>query len=330
MLLIYVKIVKKLYGVFGLEVGRNDVCSCGSGKKYKKCCMKKAQVIEIGQVRIEQYFRHKFQLVERLNSEILSSCLGEYQTLKRQFEKRVKEPISEGFFNHWLLFYYQDENGKRGIERYNELLGQRDEQVLRELAKGWERLVPRLIQQVDYDERGAVVEDLFTKERFHMPYCETMKEWVPWAGTFCLIEEFGMGLLDINGIAVSVGPTDVKQAFDLLTNHLKEIESTYDQAARELYPEMLGALLSKRKVEEETREIIHTELHYDVQNMVDVLDQCRKDDHFRINEWDGSRGQGQFFKKMYRYEDNAAKGPIHLRKRKDMSRSRMVNLRTSL
>ena len=274
--------------------------------------MKKTQVIEIGQVRTEQFFRHKFQLVERLNTEILSSySFGEYQTLKKQFDRRVKEPTSESFLDHWLLFYYQDEKGKRGIERYNELFGKRDEQVLRELATGWERLVPRLIQQVDYDERGVVVEDLFTKERFHMPYCETMKEWVPWAGTFCLLEEFENGYY-INGIAVSVGPTDVKQAFDLLNNHLKEIESTYDQAARELYPEMLGALLSKRKVEEETREIIHTELHYDVQNMVDVLEQCRKDDHFRINEWNGSHGQGQFFKKMYRYEDNAAKGPIHL------------------
>ena len=99
--------------------------------------MKKAQVIEIGQVRIEQYFRQKFQLVERLNSEILSSySFGEYQTLKRQFEKRVREPISEGFFNHWLIFYYQDENGKRGIERYNELFGKRDEQVLTGIGEG--------------------------------------------------------------------------------------------------------------------------------------------------------------------------------------------------
>jgi len=22
------------------KIGRNDLCSCGSGKKYKKCCMK--------------------------------------------------------------------------------------------------------------------------------------------------------------------------------------------------------------------------------------------------------------------------------------------------
>ena len=25
------------------KIGRNDLCYCGSGKKYKKCCMKKDQ-----------------------------------------------------------------------------------------------------------------------------------------------------------------------------------------------------------------------------------------------------------------------------------------------
>lgn len=26
------------------KIGRNDPCSCGSGKKYKQCCLKKDQV----------------------------------------------------------------------------------------------------------------------------------------------------------------------------------------------------------------------------------------------------------------------------------------------
>ena len=24
-----------------MDIGRNELCPCGSGKKYKKCCMKK-------------------------------------------------------------------------------------------------------------------------------------------------------------------------------------------------------------------------------------------------------------------------------------------------
>jgi hypothetical protein len=30
-----------------MKTGRNDVCSCGSGKKYKKCCFNKASTIEL-------------------------------------------------------------------------------------------------------------------------------------------------------------------------------------------------------------------------------------------------------------------------------------------
>jgi uncharacterized protein YecA (UPF0149 family) len=27
----------------GKKIGRNDACPCGSGKKYKKCCMAKEE-----------------------------------------------------------------------------------------------------------------------------------------------------------------------------------------------------------------------------------------------------------------------------------------------
>ena len=29
----------------GVKVGRNDPCPCGSGKKYKQCCEKKASAL---------------------------------------------------------------------------------------------------------------------------------------------------------------------------------------------------------------------------------------------------------------------------------------------
>ena len=31
----------KFLGNVTVEVGRNDTCPCGSGKKYKKCCLEK-------------------------------------------------------------------------------------------------------------------------------------------------------------------------------------------------------------------------------------------------------------------------------------------------
>lgn len=35
------KISRMAYLMHGLEIGRNDACRCGSGKKFKKCCMEK-------------------------------------------------------------------------------------------------------------------------------------------------------------------------------------------------------------------------------------------------------------------------------------------------
>lgn len=32
-----------------MKIGRNNTCPCGSGKKYKKCCLKKREKIFIGE-----------------------------------------------------------------------------------------------------------------------------------------------------------------------------------------------------------------------------------------------------------------------------------------
>ena len=115
------------------------------------------------------------QLVENMTDEMSAIVFfKEMRALKREFEQRVKVSMQEPFFLHWLLFFHRDQQGMRGIERYVQNRSKYDEPELRELAAKWEKLRPRLIQQVDYDEQGVFVEDLFSKEQFHMPYCETM------------------------------------------------------------------------------------------------------------------------------------------------------------
>ena len=210
-----------------MEVGRNDLCPCGSGKKYKKCCMKKEKVVEIGQLKLNRFFQLKMQLVENMTDEMTASfSFKERSELKKEFEQRVKVSIQEPFFLHWLLFFHRDQQGMRGIERYVQNRSQYDDRDLRELASQWEKLRPRLIQHVDYDEQGVFVEDLFSKEVFHMPYCETMPYWTPWAGTFCMLEEFDGGYY-INGVAISVAPDQVMQAYDLLRQTMVRDQSTF-------------------------------------------------------------------------------------------------------
>jgi predicted metal-binding transcription factor (methanogenesis marker protein 9) len=49
-----------------MKVGRNDPCPCGSGKKYKKCCIAKDAVVEIRKVREERFFQLKNELSEEI------------------------------------------------------------------------------------------------------------------------------------------------------------------------------------------------------------------------------------------------------------------------
>ncbi|WP_338449659.1 SEC-C metal-binding domain-containing protein [Niallia oryzisoli] len=295
-----------------MVVGRNDLCPCGSGKKYKKCCMKKDQVIEIGQVKRERFFQLKYQLVQSMVNEVFPSLtLSKLNDLEKEFEERVEVEIPDSFIQHWLLFFQRDEQGLRGIERYNRANGNHHDPILKEMALEWEKILPLLIQQVDYDEQGVIVEDLFTKERFHMPYCETMPEWTPWAGALCMLEEFDGGYY-INGVATSVGPDSLKRAYDFINEKMKEYESSSHEVAFEFYPEIQRALMQSLNVPDKQFEIIRTELHYEVQNMDPVLEALQEDERFYLDEWKGNSCQGEFLTNICRYEDNCASAPISI------------------
>ena len=49
-------------------IGRNDPCHCGSGKKYKKCCLAQDESIELNQVK-------------KLQSQYSIRDSGEYQNV---------------------------------------------------------------------------------------------------------------------------------------------------------------------------------------------------------------------------------------------------------
>lgn len=52
------------------KVGRNDLCPCGSGKKYKQCCMRKGGAAVGGGVDPAEYYRHKHQVFLKTPEQI--------------------------------------------------------------------------------------------------------------------------------------------------------------------------------------------------------------------------------------------------------------------
>jgi methionyl aminopeptidase len=54
-----------------MKIGRNDLCPCGSGKKYKKCCMHKQQV---GNLKDNYFKKHNIKLKEEKDVEAIKKA----------------------------------------------------------------------------------------------------------------------------------------------------------------------------------------------------------------------------------------------------------------
>lgn len=104
-------------------IGRNDPCSCGSGKKYKKCCQsKKATSIEVVQAeeleRVLQTFYDEYPKRDDV-SEYLALVGKWRQSLERYLVEEMIEAIvmDEFFFHHRLDIWqgYLEKQRKKAV-----------------------------------------------------------------------------------------------------------------------------------------------------------------------------------------------------------------------
>ncbi|KEZ48782.1 SEC-C domain-containing protein [Metabacillus indicus] len=145
-----------------MDIGRNDACHCGSGKKYKKCCMNKVTSIEA--------IRHAD--LEKMQGELMQFASSVYS---REMDKAVREKMRKfnigedqqiyGSLLVWAVFSVNVGNGTI-LEAFIEK--KRRENVrpvtMAQLEK-WAGAVPTfsVVEHVTDDE-SYTVKDLFTEE----------------------------------------------------------------------------------------------------------------------------------------------------------------------
>ena len=75
------------------KIGRNEPCPCGSGKKYKKCCIKQHQAVATPQSNYESYVEELENLSNSVLDLIQDGKLDEAenvcQKLLRQYPDQV-------------------------------------------------------------------------------------------------------------------------------------------------------------------------------------------------------------------------------------------------
>lgn len=147
-----------------VQIGRNDSCPCGSGKKYKKCCGTSSTVVSIEHILGHECFD--------LQKALLKFAWTDYR-LQDYVEDRVPldklpreiEEILVFALGNWVIFTNSIDNDGRIIDRFIKQEGKRvKRQRLLEIVQNWSEGRPSISRLVEKDGDLMVIEDLFTKE----------------------------------------------------------------------------------------------------------------------------------------------------------------------
>lgn len=153
--------------------GRNDLCYCGSGKKYKQCHLKEDQAKEAEARTIKDaahYIRRdllKFARDERFNEDF-AKALPLYWNGLYSFDNAEEMSQEEALrFFDWFTFDYELADGRRLIniyadERYDDL-----STAQQKALEQWRTALPAgAYELVDYEGQTLYLRDYITGEPF--------------------------------------------------------------------------------------------------------------------------------------------------------------------
>lgn len=138
------------------------------------------------------FFDRKFKLTKDLYAFMAQKHGGEW-TFDHQKVLPFKTNLGyslDGAGNMWAHFFHVYDNGLRGIEWFMEERGHRYTGEDLKMLERWLEMKLSCYQHVDRYEQGEIIEDIWTGERYRMPYCETMIKLPPWAVAIGMLEPF--------------------------------------------------------------------------------------------------------------------------------------------
>ncbi|PDM38989.1 MULTISPECIES: SEC-C domain-containing protein [unclassified Geobacillus] len=298
-----------------MAIGRNDPCPCGSGKKYKKCCMNKQQEREIKRVRQRRFFDQKYelsQMVQRFLDESLSYDEREAvnRTFRRMIEQKDHREELKVFETLWRFFLHRYPNGLRGVEWFQQEKGRRLSPELKEMLDRWVRLVPRLVQFVDLHDEGGVAVDRLTGEKLLMPYCETLEVVRPWGGMFAFLEPFDGGYY-VCGVSSIVDPKGVERAEENIRVLLTQTDWPYEKVAVEHFLDIVDAGYPPR-ADDVQEERTRWTYEYECQEAAEAMRKLASIGRAHIDHDDGEKVEGSWCTNVYHYVGVISPKPIHV------------------
>ncbi|MGE6259905.1 YecA family protein [Heyndrickxia sporothermodurans] len=303
-----------------MKVNRNEPCPCGSGKKYKKCCLLKDNIVQISEVREERFLQERHELIMKLMS-FLDRKISRNQVLQlhSEFRRRTQGKISDtnevGFFQYWLNYFYFFENGLRGIEWFLKENSSNITIEERRLAENWVKMTPKVVQAIGMSDTEILFEDVVTKEKYTiLNKKEYVTEPAPWVGTISLIEHFG-NLDYFNGVRVFLGPQNISRVNAFIQKLIAETNLSRELVLFKYYPEIICEFLkdgNEHDADPQEKEIQECTIQFQVKEEKVITDFLQGESEFVIDYWDKDVKKLSWLCNWMEYTDNEMNGKAQL------------------
>ena len=98
------------------KIGRNAPCPCGSGKKYKKCCLKKEQAVTMPQPNFESYVDELDDLSNSVLDLIQDGKLDEAENVCQKLLRQYPDQVDG--LDRLAMVYEAQGNNKKAAEYF--------------------------------------------------------------------------------------------------------------------------------------------------------------------------------------------------------------------
>ena len=248
-----------------MSVGRNDPCPCGSGKKYKKCCLNKKMMIDLQTKQRSELLLEQENLLKEMNLFLKRKIpFKTLSDLKVRFEKEINDKNEDAFLT-WLMFYHKFDNDKRGVEWFYDESKSSLADNYQARLEGWISLRPRLLQAVDFVDDYTVYEDKVTRERISVK----VEQALPWETVYQLVEDLD-GELNFVDKHLSMLPVSSRFLEDYSN------DTSYQK---------IVCSLSKLIDEKNETEVYEHTLVYKIENSLFLFEFLRSQVDFEIVKW---------------------------------------------
>ena len=249
------------------KIGRNNPCPCGSGKKYKNCCLSKngvARDISQPQKRTAE------ASVDSLRGKIMRFMDREgfmdyypaaislyWRTLDEGVQPRAMVDNDMAGFTEWFIHdYVLPDYGKPLLSIYlesNPKLTRKELQIL----KDWQKTNISVCQITRLEENhGIYVEDIFTGEEFFLHDISMSRSVKQWELLVCR-KIWVLNEWQVSALGTTLRPHEKKDVYDLVMSKYIDHLKANPSASLSEFLHQKGYLLRQYLI---TREMKSTEL----------------------------------------------------------------------